>query len=140
MAALASEFPGALREADELPMAELEQRVHDLHAAQRDATAAADWMTTMARFHALTRGALSAKRWLAGRREVTDGVRRAFLADVGGLSHPKDARGWSDELEQLASPSRGRVTEVVFARLSAELGREVAELRMTVFSRGRRRH
>jgi hypothetical protein len=133
MAALAREFPGALRETDELPMDELERRLEELDAAFADPARARRWIATMARFHALARGALAAKRWLAGRRVVTAEVREAFCAEVASFEHAVEAAAWASELDRLASPSRGRVSAVVFERLAGELGVSVAEARREVF-------
>jgi hypothetical protein len=138
MRKLAAEFPGSLREADELPMEELEQRVRELGAALRDEARVAEWMATMARFHALARGALCAKRWLAGRKRVDDAVRRAFEADATGLRYPSEALAWAEDLARLAEPPRGRVTELVFLRMALELDVDARELRRAVFGEGRR--
>jgi len=62
MAALASRFPGALREIDTLPLDEIEARIEALTRAERDPSHAARWMTAQSRFHALTREALRARR------------------------------------------------------------------------------
>jgi hypothetical protein len=137
MAALAAEFPGALREADELPMAELLRRVRELEAALDSGAEPAPWMTAIARFHALTRGALSAKRWLAGRKEVDEALVGAFEEGTGALLHPVDARAWAGDLHLLADPPRGRLTEAVFAKLAVEVGRDVREVRLLVFSASR---
>jgi hypothetical protein len=136
MAELAAEFPGALREADELPMEELHVRLRALAAAEAG-EAVAPWMAVMTRFHALTRGALCAKKWLGGRKNVDDDVIVAFDAAVSALCYAADAAAWRDDLDRLASPPNGRVTELVFDRMSTELGLTSAELRDLVFVRRR---
>src|SRR4051812_10405817 len=68
MAALACRFPGALREIDELPLQEITDRIDALRAAEADPAQELPWMRAIARFHALTRGALVAKKWLRGSR------------------------------------------------------------------------
>jgi len=138
MAALAAEFPGALREADELPMDEIDRRLVTLDRVAAGHEAAPAWMSMLARFHALTRGALCAKKWLAGRKEVDDATERAFTAEVGTLCYASDAREWSGELARLAKPPRGRVTDVVFERLARELGVEEGVVRGQVLGAGRR--
>jgi hypothetical protein len=138
MADLAAEFPGALREADELPMEELERRLEALREVETGALTPAAWMTTMARFHALTRGALCAKKWLRGRRVIDHAVTLAFDVEAAGLCYADDARAWRGELARLANPPRGRVTEVVFERMAVELGVEVDAVRREVFSERRR--
>src|SRR4051812_37187833 len=60
MAALASQFPGALREIDELPMDEIRARVEALRQAEERAAAGSEeiapWMRATILFHAFTRG------------------------------------------------------------------------------------
>ncbi len=132
MAKLAGEFPGALREIDELSLDELRARIEALAAADAGA-APAPWMRAMARYHALTRGALCAKSWLAGRKHVTGEMREAFAREATGLCWAADARAWADGLDALASPPRGRVTDLVFTRIAAELGVGDDDARALVF-------
>lgn len=139
MVALASRFPGALREIDELPIDELRRRIDELTAALADASRVTAWMTAQMRFHALTRGALCAKRWLAGRKQVDAGVIAAFERASAELCWPDDARAWADDLARIAAPPRGRVTDLVFERIAAELSISTTEARKLVFGEGRRR-
>ena len=62
MVALATQFPGALREIDTLPMDEIEHRIEALSKAERDPSHAMPWMKAQSRFHELTREALRARR------------------------------------------------------------------------------
>jgi hypothetical protein len=105
MAALAARFPGALREIDELPLDEIERRIDALTRAERDPTAAAQWMHAMTRFHALARGALFAKR----RVETDD-----------GSAWPEEALAWKHEA-RIACPPQGRLMNLVYERLGEEL-------------------
>ena len=137
MAALASRFPGALREIDELPLDAITSRVGELRASEAGAPAAR-WMEATHVFHALTRGALCAKRWLAGRKEIDDEVRAAFDREASALCWGDDARDWRADLPRLASPPRGRVTDLVYERMSDRLGITVAEAKLLVFGPSRR--
>jgi hypothetical protein len=140
MAALAREFPGALREIDELPLDELRARIDAIVATERGA-APLPWMLATARYHALTRGALCAKSWLAGRKEVTGETRAAFAREANALCWADDARAWEGDLAAIASPPRGRVTDLVFARVAAEIGVTEDEARALVLpSRPRKKH
>ena len=132
MSKLANRFPGALREIDELPLAELRARIDALAATEAGAPPA-PWMMAMTRYHALLRGALCAKSWLAGRKEVTAEMRAAFAVEAAGLCWAEDARAWTDALASIASPPRGRVTELVFARIAEEMGVSEDEARALVF-------
>jgi hypothetical protein len=137
MAALASQFPGALREIDELPLESIVARVNALRACEGGAPTAS-WMEAMHLFHAFTRGALCAKRWLAGRKVIDDEARAAFQDEASALCWAEDARGWSTELARLASPPKGRVTELVYERIGARLGISTEEARTLVFGVSRR--
>ena len=64
---LAHEFPGALRELDCLPMAELEARLHAVAAAERGEVPQ-PWIAWMLAYHERMRLALEAKQRLRGAR------------------------------------------------------------------------
>jgi len=86
-------------------------------------------MIVQQRFHALTRGALAAKRWLGKTRDVDRTTEAQFDATA-----PDEARPWRDALAGLARPPRGRVLDLVFARLAAELGLTAERARRDVFA------
>jgi hypothetical protein len=137
MATLASRFPGALREIDELPLETIAARVTELRESENGAPAA-QWMVATHLFHSMTRGALCAKRWLAGRKAIDDEARAAFDRDASAFCWEDDARGWRSELARLAAPPRGRVTELVYERMGESLGVSPREARLLVFGPSRR--
>jgi hypothetical protein len=122
MAELASRFPGALRELDDLELDEIRRRIEALEAAIGDASRVERWMEAMTLFHSLARGALCAKRWLSGRRHVDADLERDYAASVHALRFPDDARAWSGQLDRIASPPRGRVSLAVLARVGHHFG------------------
>lgn len=130
--ALAARFPGSLREIDELPLDEIDRRIEALESVAAGRAPSA-WMTAMDRFHALTRTALLAKRWLAARRHVDELTRAAFVAAHDDV----ETRSWAEHLSRLASPPSGRITHVVLERLAREREISVAELRALVHSHAR---
>jgi hypothetical protein len=138
MAELASRYPGALRELDDLTLDEIRARVHALDAAIGDSDETQPWMHAMLRFHALARGALCAKRWLAGRKRIDAAIERAFSHASATFAFPDDALVWLPHLARIASPPRGRVTDAVFARLAEELGTSDRAARRLVFGAPRR--
>ncbi len=138
MARLAQEFPGALREIDELPIDEIRARIEKLSLVDEDESAIEPWMRAVSLFHALTRGALCAKSWLSGEKKVTPATRAAFLREVDSLCYANDARAWTHELSAIANPPRGRITDLVFARMALELGIDQARARFLVFGAARR--
>jgi hypothetical protein len=138
MAELASRFPGALRELDDLELDDIRCRIAALEEVLRGAREVEPWMEAVALFHALARGALSAKRWLAGRKRIDAAVRGAFAAEASALDFPEEARAWTDDLARIASPPRGRVLDVIFPRLARTLGTSEAAARQLVFGAPRR--
>jgi hypothetical protein len=142
MAALASRFPGALREIDELPLEDIRDRIDALRAAEGGSPAAA-WMRAMHLFHAMTRGALCAKKWLADRGHarapaIDAATAAAFEREAGSLCWGEDAIAWRGDLARVASPPRGRVTELVYERIAAALGVSTDDARLLVFGPSRR--
>ena len=137
MAELASRFPGALREIDDLEIEVIRHRIRSLEATLRGEAEVEPWMVAVGLFHGLARGALRAKRWLAGRKHVDAETTRAFAHDVE-LGGPEDALAWAGDLARVASPPRGRVMDLVFDRLAAALGTTPEEARRLVFGVPRR--
>jgi hypothetical protein len=133
MMALASRFPGALREIDALELSEIRARMDKLRAVLSGERAVELWMEAVILFHQFARGALCAKRWLRGRKRVDAEVERAYAAEVETLSFPEDARGWATELAHVAAPPDGRVTQLVFVRVARSLGTTASEARRLIF-------
>jgi hypothetical protein len=129
MVALASRFPGALREIDTLPLDEIEARIEALTNAERDPSTAARWMIAQSRFHALTREALSAR---AKRLAGSEGA-QSPLAEARGAT----ATSAEGELEGAAlerENQRSLMTRV-YATLATELALTPHEAKALVFSR-----
>ena len=138
MARLAARHPGALREIDDLELDEIRRRIDALEAVLERGTPAQPWMEAVALFHELSRGALAAKRWLAGARDVSGSTRERFERERHALAFPAEAGAWTGHLEALARPPRGRVVDLVFARLAVRLGVPEAAARTLVFGAGSR--
>ncbi|WP_394850474.1 hypothetical protein LZC95_23830 [Pendulispora brunnea] len=137
MARLATEFPGVLRELDDFPLELIESR----HAALERAAHADEvepWMTACVAFHRLTRGALSAKRWLGGRKHVDAVTTSTFANAAGELAFPEDALAWKDDLQAIAHPPRGRISQLVLQRVASTLGISTGEVRVLIFGPSRR--
>jgi len=136
MAALAREFPGALREIDRLPIEMLAERLVAIDVAIADPERVTPWMRASWSFHRLARGALSVKRWLA--TSTTAPATRADLDAAiasSSLAFPDDARAWLDDLDAIARPPRGRLMDLVYDRVAAELGLPFGETRCLVLTR-----
>ena len=138
MAELATTYPGALREIDELEIAEIRGRIAAIDAVLEARGEAEPWMKAMGLFHALARGALAAKRWLGGRKHIDGTTRSRFLAAASSLPFPDDALRWADHLARVASPPGGRITAAVFSRLATETGLSERAVKRLVFGVPRR--
>jgi len=136
MLELARRFPGSLRQLDELPFEVLEERSLALATATADPSRALPWMQACAIFHRLMRGALAAKRWLRGRKEVDEGMADAFrhaLPEMG-----EDAGAWVELLPTLARPPGRRVSDLVLSRTAATMGIAAEEAKRLIFGPARR--
>jgi hypothetical protein len=133
MAELALRFPGALREIDELELGEIRARIEALGMVLRGDVEKAEWMIAIGLFHAAMRGALSVKRWLAGRKRVDLAIEEAFAREVTGLAFAEDARAWRSELPRIAAPPRGRLSSIVYERIARQLGTSERKARRLVF-------
>lgn len=129
--ALAAEFPGALRELDALPAAEMEARAGALEAAAAGGVVE-PWMTAMAGYHALMRAALGIRR--GGGPGGDPGAVRAAME---GLRESTGIALDGGDLAAIARPPRGRLGVWAFARLGAALGRPPEELWQAMFPTGR---
>jgi hypothetical protein len=139
MASLAEEFPGALREIDVLPLEVIEERIKELELCESDPTRSrATWMEAQTLFHRVARGALKTKRWLGKRKEITDDVRERFARELGAVD--ERARLFADDLESIANPPRGRVMEVVHAKVAILAGITATESKRLVFGEPRPHH
>jgi hypothetical protein len=137
--AVADRFPGAMREWDETPPEELARRGAEAEAIARaldpaDPARHDEGLARLAapenaplRFgadlHERLRAVLRVKRWLAGRP-----VSRALAAEAEaalGVQPP--------ELEAIANPDEGRVTEPVYRAVAGEHGVSVEELKRALF-------
>jgi hypothetical protein len=124
--ALAREFPGALRELDALPRAEIEARRASLRGAL-SGEPPAPWMTWMIAYHATMRAALYVKARLA-QESPSDG--RALAEDA--------ARRFALPIDEafvraVERPPAGRVNAAVFERLGRDLGVPADEMWQALF-------
>ena len=139
MARLAARFPGALREIDELELPAIRARIAGLAAVLAGRAEIEAWMEAIAAFHALARGALQAKRWLGGRKRVDAALTSAFEAEAVKLEFSLDALQWAGALDRIARPPRGRLLDLVFARVAVDLGTTQGHARALVFRPRRRK-
>jgi hypothetical protein len=108
--ALATEFPGCLRELDTLGRAELERRAAACDAAARGAGGMESWMDWIDAYHALMRAALRVRRGERPAPEIDPELEAAVKA-----------------------PPEGRVSPVVLRRLAARFGVPAATIAGALF-------
>jgi hypothetical protein len=132
---VASEFPGALRELDILPLEEIDRRAEALLAASRSGQTER-WMEWLQEYHVTLRAALSVKRRLAGRRSIGEEDARRLALSL----HDEDGRNWDAEFVlSVLRPPEGRINRVVFRRLESSFGETQLVITQTLFpERGQR--
>jgi hypothetical protein len=137
MAALASRFPGALRECDELPIDEIERRLAVLQRALDEREPAPEWVALQISYHGWMRAALRIKRMAAGRgaadapavlHELAQSYRPA--PDEPPLAHFDEAA-----IIAILEPSDGRLNPWVYDRVAAQHGVPPARVRLALFLR-----
>ena len=120
MAALAHRFPGALRELDELPMDQIEARLHALErlnermhaasphtaAALRSGASAPEWVRLQISYHGCMRAVLRIKR-LAGTCDAAALLARLPSEYVPGADEPPLASFDRAALEAILRPAAG---------------------------------
>jgi hypothetical protein len=137
MAELARRFPGALRECDELPMAEIERRLAVLEEAVAQRAPAPQWATLQIAYHGWMRAVLRIKRIAAGRGAVHA---TAVLAELvrGHRPEPDEppfATFDEASVRAILEPSEGRLNPWVYLRVAEQHGVEPDEVRAALFLR-----
>lgn len=132
MRELSSRFPGALRELDELPLAEIDARIAAIEAAASGRGPVPGWAPTLIRYHGFMRVALRLKR--AVRRDADlEAVSRWVLDHY--RAGPDEPPG--DEILGAAAnilrPPSGRLSRWVLGQIAAREGRSLAEVEREAF-------
>ncbi len=128
MRALAAQFPGALREIDELPRGEIDRRIAALDGAIDDVARVAPWMIAIARYHGWWRFALRLRSATLEMRTV-ERARRWCSMQISSAPDEPDPRRLDDALlERLVRPPDGRLHRVITAHLALELEKSEDEI------------
>ena len=131
--ALAREFPGALRELDTLPRAEIERRRAQLRAALLG-DPIAPWMKWLIAYHATMRAALFVKGRLARSRVHATSVPGELARDIAREAESHAGVPVDESFVQaVARPPARRVNAAVFERLGSELGVPADEMWQALF-------
>jgi hypothetical protein len=131
--ALATEFPGCLRELDTLGLAELERRAHATTAAVAGLPRE-PWMDWIVAYHALLRGGLALRDPARAppRRDQTD---MAALVAIAGAAAGAGGAALIDAsfVADVLAPPGGRVGVVVLRALAAHFDVPATTISATLF-------
>ncbi|MCC7541727.1 MAG: hypothetical protein IT379_36245 [Deltaproteobacteria bacterium] len=137
-AGLAARHPGSLREIDDLPLDDIDERILALEAAAAGG-AMPEWLEPLARYHGWMRALLRAKRWLSRARRVDDALRSRFLREATWIADEPGVQRVAELLGEVASPPRGRLNVIVFREVAREIGRDPDEVRRALLPSKRER-
>ncbi len=130
--ALATEYPGALRELDTLSAHDMDARADRLEAVARGESPADDWMRWIQGYHSLMRAAL----WI---RIAGTGTDPSDGAIIEALAREATTVGlWNvdgDFVRDVMAKRCGGLKRVVSSRLSADVGVDPGVLRRALFAR-----
>jgi hypothetical protein len=135
--ALSARFPGALRELDELPMAQIAARLATLQAVLARTEAAPVWIALQLGYHGWMRAVLCIKRIAAERSAIdVDAVLGELASRYQPDAHepPLTAIDRAAIVEVLA-PAEGRLNPWVFARVARDHGVEPEIVQRALFTR-----
>lgn len=145
MAALARKFPGALRELDELSMAQIDARIAELDAALAEGRVP-EWAALQVAYHGAYRFALRIKR-LAARKGALDdtalehAIDRLITGAAGSHASEPDEPRLVDfdaaSLRAILRPAGGRLHPWVLGHVAKTLGVPVEAVSQAIFLRER---
>ncbi|HEY2736432.1 MAG TPA: hypothetical protein VGI70_20675 [Polyangiales bacterium] len=124
LAALARAFPGALRELDQLPMEEIDARLHALDSALAGTIEPETWMQLQVSYHGFMRAVLRIRRASRGRPlEIDDAERELIaLAYQPRDDEPSAARLDLTALRTIRKPPGGRLNPWVLSEVAKQHG------------------
>jgi hypothetical protein len=124
LAALAREFPGALRELDQLPMDRVEERLRAIERALDERAEPEPWMQLQAAYHGFMRAVLRIRRLSRGRSlEIIDAERELeALSYEPADDEPPACRFDRAALLVIRRPPGGRLNPWVLAEVARDCG------------------
>jgi hypothetical protein len=133
---LAQQFPGALRELDQIPPEALAARHHHLRQWRNGTTDDwQPWVELTFLYHQLWRGALHRKQWLQNRSskdfEQTSQLYQTYLQT---LPEDHDALVWKSNLRRLNSSPPNRLSTIILEQLAEQYGWTNATVKTLLFS------
>jgi predicted nucleic acid-binding protein len=121
---LAAEFPGALRELDQLPMEWIEGRLRAIEQTIEHDLEPERWMRLQVAYHGFMRAVLRIRRLSLGRpRSITDVAHElAALPYEPAADEPPVVRFAAKDLDAIRRPPGGRLNPWVFAQVAKDHG------------------
>src|SRR5262249_41169035 len=136
LGALALRFPGALRELDQLPLGDIEQRLAALEAVLAGTLAVQLWMRLQVSYHGFMRAALRIKRIALTEQRDHARVWNALSEHYRpAADEPPLASLDAAAIAAILKPPSGRLNPFVYARVADEHGVEVEQVREALFPR-----
>ncbi|HEX4354752.1 MAG TPA: hypothetical protein VHZ95_17600 [Polyangiales bacterium] len=124
LAELARTFPGALRELDQLPMAEIDARLQAIESTLANGSEVAQWMQLQVSYHGFMRAVLRIRRSSRGRPLEIENAERELiaLAYQPADDEPLAARFDLSALRTIRRPPAGRLNPWVLSEVAKEHG------------------
>lgn len=139
MRALAQQFPGALREIDELPLDVIAQRIEQLSAVVDQQAPLSSWMVWMVEYHGHWRAALRIRRMGLPRVDVDVALQQLQHSYVAAHDEPPLAAFDTETLLAVLKPANGRLNPWVLSRIAEAHGVATSDVYAQLFPAGRAR-
>ncbi len=137
MRALAQQFPGALREIDELPLEVIAQRIEQLSAVVDQQMPLSSWMVWMVEYHGHWRAALRIRRMGLPRVDIAVALEQLQQTYVAAHDEPPLTAFDAETLAAVLKPENGRLNPWVLSRIAAAHGVAMSEIHAQLFPSGR---
>jgi hypothetical protein len=137
MRTLAAQFPGALRELDELPLATITQRIAQLGAVIDQQAPVAPWMVWMVEYHGYWRAALRIRRMGLPRADLSTALAQLRGRYVAAHDEPALETFEAETLAAVLKPAHGRLGAWVLSRIADAHGVTSAAIHAQLFPAGR---
>lgn len=133
MRALASAFPGALRELDRLAMPKIESRIAELESAIDSQDPLPLWAEYSCAYHGWMRGILKVRSLLGDERDAQRMLETLSARYVAEWCEPPLGEFDLPSLTQILSTSEGRSNPWVFQRIASNYERSAKEIEEKIF-------
>lgn len=130
---LATRFPGALREIDELPLPLIELRIEELDQVIDNGLPPMKWMLWMAEYHGHLRAVLRIKRMGLPATDIPSALRLLRSQYVAANDEPPLEFFDADTLLMVLKPRAGRLNPWLLSLIAARHFVQVGDVEATLF-------